>query len=664
MTRRFRVLAVVLAVLVSISACQDHDPLAPIPPQRGIPKPNMTLSGNVTVSSPVDMNTAGEVLGSFGAHAGISFNGVAYDLGPSDSSDNTLSYPVAINSGGQVVTNEYTGSTAYGVLWTPDEINGTTGKFVRVPDGATVLDINDAGEIIGSAGTAIFLWSGTHVLVLPLPTAGDVLYSGTINQFGQIAGTLVDANGATHTFLWTPSSPNGTSGDYVLLEAPGVVGGRAGGLNDLGQVVVNGADGIARLWTPASPNGTSGSFVALNGPFGPLSGADINNRGDVLADGDGPVAYYCGPTTRIYLWRPDTPNGSTGVTINLTPDVGAAPRVDGFYVTDVCWAFAGFVSEEENEPEGASIQAFGQTEDAGGGMMESFRTISNLDQLQTLTANFTWSGCTWRGCNVEGDTVLFDAGGTTPYTAGQSFHWEFGDGTSGTGVTIAHSFGDNGQYPVRLTVTDSGGRSSTVSRTDTISNRPPSATFTPVPTVPEGGTYVLTLTNVSDAPADLPSLQLALDCGDGVGYRPVGGHASLACSAPNEVVRTVRAQLRDKDGGVTEYAAQVSVLNVAPAVTILSASATISERDTYTISFRFTDPGPLDSWRYSFDWGDGTSITPINVSTQGGTISGSHRYSVNRRGGTKSATYIVTVGVSDDAGAVGAATSTVVVSSR
>jgi uncharacterized membrane protein len=239
MTRRFRLLAVVLAVVVLISACQDYDALAPIPPRQGIPKPNMMLSGNVAVLSPVDVNTAGEVLGSVlgdsNQHAGISLNGVAYDLGTSDNSYNTPAYPVAINNRGQVVSNEIAGGVVYGVLWTPDEINGTTGTFVRVLNGALVLDINEAGEVIGDARTGVFLWNGTQPLVLPLPTAGDVLYSGTINQFGQIAGTLGDATGATHAFLWTPTSPNGTSGDYVLLDAPSSGGGAASGLNDFGR---------------------------------------------------------------------------------------------------------------------------------------------------------------------------------------------------------------------------------------------------------------------------------------------------------------------------------------------------------------------------------------------------------------------------------------------
>jgi hypothetical protein len=162
-------------------------------------------------------------------------------------------------------------------------------------------------------------------------------------------------------------------------------------------------------------------------------------------------------------------------------------------------------------------------------------------------------------------------------------------------------------------------------------------------------------------------MQQALDCGDGRGLQSVGTGASggsLTCAAPNEGLRTVRAQLRDKDGAVTEYTSQVLIQDVAPTVTVLSAPASISEQKLYTISFKFTDPGVLDSWSYAVNWGDGTSTSPISVSSQSATISASHSYRIDRRGGTKSTTYLVTIDVSDNGGASGSAQRTVLVTTK
>ena len=46
----------------------------------------------------------------------------------------------------------------------------------------------------------------------------------------------------------------------------------------------------------------------------------------------------------------------------------------------------------------------------------------------------------------------------------EDFSWEFGDGTSGTGVTVQHSYGAPGEYLVRLTVRDDQNASDTTSK--------------------------------------------------------------------------------------------------------------------------------------------------------------------------------------------------------
>ena len=131
-------MALVLAVLLLLpmTACQDHDPLSPLPTRHLRPKVSKTLSDGAAVAYPVDMNTSGAVLGYLytgtAYHAAISVSGVPYDLGTTDNLETTSSYPGAINNHGQVVGNEYSGgATNYGFLWNPDQPNGTTGKIQR-----------------------------------------------------------------------------------------------------------------------------------------------------------------------------------------------------------------------------------------------------------------------------------------------------------------------------------------------------------------------------------------------------------------------------------------------------------------------------------------------------------------------------------------------------
>ena len=58
----------------------------------------------------------------------------------------------------------------------------------------------------------------------------------------------------------------------------------------------------------------------------------------------------------------------------------------------------------------------------------------------------------------DGDTVNFDASGSSdPDGSITEYRWDFGDGTTGTGVTASHEFGGIGKYPVTLTVADDKG---------------------------------------------------------------------------------------------------------------------------------------------------------------------------------------------------------------
>ncbi len=73
------------------------------------------------------------------------------------------------------------------------------------------------------------------------------------------------------------------------------------------------------------------------------------------------------------------------------------------------------------------------------------------------TAAFT-SSCATLTCSFDG-SASSDADGTV-----DSYSWEFGDGTTGSGATASHDYAAAGTYQVRLTVTDNAGATGTLQK--------------------------------------------------------------------------------------------------------------------------------------------------------------------------------------------------------
>ena len=253
---------------------------------------------------------------------------------------------------------------------------------------------------------------------------------------------------------------------------------------------------------------------------------------------------------------------------------------------------------------------------------------------------------------AEGSPVLFNGGASTDPDVGDllTYDWDFGDGTPhGTAVTGSHTYADNrsGGWPVTLKVTDLAGLTSTASVTAAIANVAPTATFRTNRPVNEGSPIQLSLASPTDpSPVDVAAaFTYAFDCGSG--YGPFSATPSATCPTDDNGTRMVRGQIRDKDGGTTEYTAQVTIDNVAPAVGAITAPLVpVPVTTPVTASASFTDPGILDTHTGVFDWGDGTSSPGLVTESDGsGSVSGSHAYTAG--------VYTVTLTVTDKDGAPG-----------
>jgi probable HAF family extracellular repeat protein len=110
--------------------------------------------------------------------------------------------------------------------------------------------INASGQVTGTSDTTAelfdyhaFLWTpttpnGTEGTIIDLGTLGGTYSEGkAINASGQVAGlSFMPGDSATGAFIWTPTTPNGTSGTLSDSSALGGSSSEAQGINDRGQV--------------------------------------------------------------------------------------------------------------------------------------------------------------------------------------------------------------------------------------------------------------------------------------------------------------------------------------------------------------------------------------------------------------------------------------------
>ncbi|HEY5822678.1 MAG TPA: PKD domain-containing protein [Propionibacteriaceae bacterium] len=86
-------------------------------------------------------------------------------------------------------------------------------------------------------------------------------------------------------------------------------------------------------------------------------------------------------------------------------------------------------------------------------------------QNQEPTASFTSS--------AVGNTVSFDASASDdPDGTIASYAWEYGDGSTGTGVSPTRTFAGTGSYNVKLTVTDNNGATKSTTKTVVVGSNP------------------------------------------------------------------------------------------------------------------------------------------------------------------------------------------------
>jgi PKD repeat protein len=244
----------------------------------------------------------------------------------------------------------------------------------------------------------------------------------------------------------------------------------------------------------------------------------------------------------------------------------------------------------------------------------------------------------------EGESVQFKATATdTGVNDTLTYNWNFGDSTPPvTGQNVNHTFADNGNYNVVLTVTDKDGAATTQTVVAKVDNIAPTIVSIVKPTTIKEGESVLFKATATD-PGILDTLTYSWNFGDTTpAVLGQNVNHTFADNGNYNVVLTVT----DKDGAVTTQTVVAKVDNVAPTIVSIAKPTTINQNQAATFAATAIDPGVLDTLTYAWNFGDNTQPTTGQTAAHTFTTAGNYTLTLavtDKDGATTTTTQQLTV---------------------
>ena len=569
-----------------------------------------------------------------------------------------------------------------------------TDKDAGSGSATALLTVNNVAPVVNAGPDATLLDTGAFASSGSFTDPGADTWTATVN-YGDGTGTQALALNANKTFAL--SHLYAANGKFTVTVTVSDNDGGSGSAS--AAVTVNNSAPVVN----AGPNSTitEGGTLTSSGSFtdaGSVSWTATVNYGD----GSAPQALALNANKTFGLSHVYAQNGIYTATVTVTDnDGGVGAGTATVTVTNVAPAVnagsnatiteGGTFTGSGSFTDPGTLDTWTATVNYGDGSATQALTLTNkafsLNHIYAQNGSYTVTvSVTDNGGGVGTGTAIVtvanvapvvNAGSNATITEGGTFTgsgsftdpgtldtWtatvNYGDGSATQALTLtnkafnlSHVYAQNGSYTVTVTVTDNGGGVGTGTATVTVTNVAPAVNAGPNATINEGGTF--TSSGSFTDPGTLDSWSATVNYGD--------GSATQALALTNKAFNlshvyaqngsyTVTVTVTDNDGGVGTGTAIVTVTNVAPVVNA-GVDAAINAGGTFTSSGSFTDPGTLDTWTATVNYGDGSATQALALNANK-TFALSHLYTVN-------GSYTVTVTVLDNGGGTGSDTAVVTV---
>ena len=440
---------------------------------------------------------------------------------------------------------------------------------------------------------------------------------------------------------------NGVGQDYGTLSA---------------RTLVTNSSGVANVVYTAPPSPTAGIFGTCKGLPGncveivaTASGLGFETanpeRVTIRLVPPGVILPPAGSPTAAFTFSPQP----AAANVPLLFDASASQIGNGAsQITSYDWTF------------GDGTTGTGKTVTHKYGVPGTYSVILTVTNDRTLASSTTQSVNVAGGAAPTADFVFspsapvvnqpvnFDA---TQARAGAghsiaSYAWNFGDGSSKTGVTTTHDFGTAGTFNVVLTVTDEAGQATSATKAVTVvvgggsgGGGATTASFVASPSAPVVGQVVFFNASGSTAATGHTLTKYAWDFGDGTSF--TGPTSSATHTFTTVGTFTVGLIVTDDTGQIAKFAGTVTVAAagaVAPTARFTSSpSGPGVNQDVFFNASSSTAAVGHTLVTYAWDFGDGSTGSGVTVS---------HAYA-------RAGTFNVNLVVTDDAGQTGTFSSAV-----